>query len=257
MLARLWSYRGLLRSWSARQFQLRYRQSAVGVLWVFVTPFATLGAGALVFRRIAGIDTGGTPYILSTMSAVVPWTFLSSSVNAGVTSIINTQAIISRLAFPRATLPLSMVVVALFDLSVSALIYIVIAFATGAGIPATAAWVPILLLIEFILVSGIVLLASAVNMFLRDVKVAVPLLVQMWLLITPVMYPLSAAPKELRSWILINPMAGLVETFRSVLTKGQQPDVTLLIPALIGAFSMFLIGAWYFSVTEHRFADVI
>jgi lipopolysaccharide transport system permease protein len=257
MIRRTWRYRDLVVSLTRRQYQLRYRQSFIGFTWAIITPIATLGAASLVFRRVAGLGTGHTPYAVSTLAALVPWTFFATSVGFGVVAVVNAQSMVTRIPFPRVALPLSMIGTALLDLVISLALFVVVAFLTGAGIPASAVWLPVLLGVEFMLITGIVLFGSAINVFARDLRMAVPLFLQMWLLITPVLYPLSAAPHGLRGWFLVNPMTGVVENARRVLGDGRGPDLGLLVPAMIGAVLLFVVGTWYFSATESRFADVI
>src|SRR5439155_25474339 len=163
------------------------------------------------------------------------------------------QGMIARLSFPRMALTLSMIGTATLDLVVASGIFVVVALATGAGVPVTALLFPVLILIELVLIVGIVLLGSAINVFARDVRLAVPLIIQMWLLITPVMYPLSAAPASVRPWFLVNPLSGLVENFRRILAEGRGLDVGLLAPSLVGAAAVILLGFWYFAATESRF----
>jgi ABC-type polysaccharide/polyol phosphate export permease len=164
---------------------------------------------------------------------------------------------VQRLPFPRAVLPLSVLGTALIDLFVALLAFVVYAYITGAGLPITALWFPPLLLIEIVLAIGVTMLGSALNVFARDIRLAVPLIVQLWLFLTPVMYPLSTVPASLRTWYLVNPMTGLVEAFRDVLIYGNAPAMADLIPSLIGAVVLLVIGTWYFTTTEPRFADVI
>jgi lipopolysaccharide transport system permease protein len=133
----------------------------------------------------------------------------------------------------------------------------VIALVTGNPLPATAVWAPLLILLEIPLIVGVILLGAALNVFARDIKIAVPLVAQLWLFLTPVMYPLSEAPPNLRGFFLLNPMTGLVESFRRILVFGQPPDLYLLRPTIIGAVGFFVVGWWYFRSTEPRFADVI
>jgi ABC-type polysaccharide/polyol phosphate export permease len=121
----------------------------------------------------------------------------------------------------------------------------------------TAAWFPVLLTIEFLLIVGVGLLGSAINTFARDVRLLVPVVVQLWLFLTPVMYPLNAVPAGLRKLFLMNPMTGIVESFRRTLALGRGPELELLLPALIGTLIVIVLGWWYFGATEGRFADVI
>jgi lipopolysaccharide transport system permease protein len=256
MLRSVWSHRDLLVSLVRRQFQLRYRQSFVGFAWALLPALATLGVGAILFRGVLNVGTGGVNYSVFAMSALIPWTFLANSMPQGVTSVAQNLAIVTRLAFPRAVLPLSIVGLSLLDLLVAAVAFVVIALVTGSGLPATAAWAPLLLLLEIPLIVGVILLGAALNVFARDIKLAVPLVVQLWLFLTPVMYGLPTEP-GLRGFYLANPMTGLVVSFRRVLVFGRPPDLDLLLPTIIGAIGFFVVGWWYFRSTEPRFADVI
>ena len=258
MIRRLWRYRHLVASLVRRQFQLRYRQSLAGIGWSVLPPLASLAAATLVFDTVAGIDTPrDTPYPLFAFAALAPWTFFANGLSFGVPSVVMAQQMVSRLPFPRAALPISSVGTSLVDLAISSLTFVGFAYVTGAGLPATAAWFPLLILIEVVLVTGLVLLGSALNVFARDIRLAIPLLAQLWLFLTPVMYPLDQVPSGLRPWYLLNPMTGLVESFRRALIYGQGPDLGLLMPAMAGAVIALAVGAWYFAATEKRFADVI
>lgn len=257
MLKRLWAYRDLLVTLTRVQFRLRYRQSFMGLAWAALPPLATLGAGFLVFHRVADVQGNGSAYAVATMAALIPWTFFAHSLTLGVPAVVQAQPVVTRLPFSRAVLPLSMVGTSLMDLTVACAIFIAFTFAAGNGIPLTALWFPVLLAIEVALIAGIALLGSAVNAFARDIRLMVPIAVQLWLLVTPVMYPLSAVPKDLRSLYLLNPMTGIVESFRAVLVQGRGPELELVLPALVGATIALVVGWWYFGTTEGRFADVI
>jgi lipopolysaccharide transport system permease protein len=257
VLARLWAHRALVFTLVRRQYQLRYRQSAVGFWWALLPPLATLGVGAVLFQQVARLDTGEAPYGVSTLAALIPWTFFANSVILGVPSIVGSVSMITRLSFPRAVLPVSMVGLSLLDLVITTVAFLAFALIQGTGVPLTALWAPVLLLLEIPLVLGVVLLGSALNVFARDIRLAVPLVVQFWLFLTPVMYVLENAPPQIRSLYLLNPMTGLVESFRRVLVYGQSPSAELLVPTMIGAGAALLIGVWYFGSTEPRFADVI
>jgi len=257
MLRRLWTYRDLLISLTRSQYRLRYRQSFLGLAWAVLPPLATLGAGALVFHHVVGIQGGRFPYALIAMAGLVPWTFFANSVTLGVPSVALSQAIVTRLPFPRAVIPLSLVGTSFIDLLVSAVIFAIFALAYGVGIPVTAAWLPVLVLLELALVAGITLLGGALNAFARDVRVMVPVAVQVWLFLTPVLYPLTRVPKALRGLFLVNPMTGIVEAFRRVLVYGTLPDLSLLAPTLAGTAFVLVVGWWYFDATEGRFADVL
>jgi lipopolysaccharide transport system permease protein len=257
-MRRLWRARALVLTLVRRQYQLRYRQSAAGIVWALIPPLATLGVGLLLFRGVFGVRGGRGPYELEVLSALIPWTFFASSITTGVPSVIGSLNMVSRLAFPRAVLPLSAVGLSLLDLGIAAVAFVVLALVHGTGLAVTALWAPVLLLIEVPLVVGLVLLGSALNVFARDIRLAVPLLVQFWLLLTPVMYPLSEVKDPgIRSLYMLNPMTGLVESFRHALVEGLAPRPEMLTPAIIGAVVLLVVGWWYFRSVEPRFADVI
>jgi len=258
MLQRLWKYRDLVVSMTRRQYQLRYRQSAVGFGWALIPPLLTLGMATLVFGGIANIELPpGVPYPIFAFAALVPWTFFASAASTTVSSITGSPGIVTRLAFPRAVLPLSMIGTAFFDFAIAAVAYAVFALVTGFGIPSSVVWAPLLLAILIVITTGFGFLMAALNTFARDIRLFVPLLMQLWLFLTPVMYPLDAVPADLRWIYVLNPMTGIIVAFRDVLVFGVTPDLTLLAWSIGGALVTFVLGVWYFANTEHRFADVI
>ena len=258
MFRRLWSHRGLVLSLVRRQYQVRYRQSMVGLAWAIIPPIATLATAMLVFGNIAGVDSGKNSYSLITMAALVPWTFFASSLTAGIPSIVSNSTTLTRIPFPRAALPLGTIGISMIDISISMVIFTIMAYTIGEGLPLTTMWFPVLFILELVLVIGVVLLGSAINVFARDVKLAVPLGTQLWMFLTPVLYPLSEVESPgVRTFMLANPMTGVVESFRDILIHGTAPDPELLMPAMIGAAGLLLLGSWYFSSVETRFADVV
>ncbi|HEY7661154.1 MAG TPA: ABC transporter permease [Actinomycetota bacterium] len=259
MIAQTWRSRPLVLSFVRRQYQLRYRQSLAGFFWAIVPPIASLLVATLVFHEVIGVQTGdpNVPYPLFVLAGLVPWSFFTSSVTAGVGSVASSQTMVTRLAFPRAIIPLSVVGTGLIDLGITVLVFIGFLIVTTTGVPITVLWTPVLLAIEIVFVTGVVLFGSALNVFARDIRLAIPLIMQLWLFLTPVMYPLSSVPDNLLPFFLANPMTGLIESFREVIIAGNAPDITVLMPAIIGAVLAFALGTWYFGVTESRFADVI
>lgn len=257
MLQRVWSHRDLVLSLVRRQYQLRYRQSAVGFAWAIIPPVVTLGVATLVFHRVARVDTGGVPYPVFVMSGLVLWTFFASCFTTGIPSVVGSLPMVTRFPFPRAALPLSIIGLSLLDLLVSLILFAAVVVAFHVHLTWAALSLPLLVLIEVILVSGFVLFFSAVNMFARDITLGIPLLVQAWLFLTPVMYPLASVPTSLHPLYVANPMTGLIENAHRVLAYGESLDFGLLLPSVAGAVIAIIFGWWYFAVTESRFADVI
>lgn len=258
MLRRTWRHRDLLVTLVRRQYQLRYRQSLVGFVWAIVPPLASLGVATIAFHKVLGVEApGNASYQIFTLAALIPWTLFASSLNTGIPGIINSTQMVQRLSFPRSVLPLSLVGVSLVDFGVAVLGFAIFAIIMGVGIPVTALWFPVLLLIELVLIAGICLLGSALTVFIRDIRLGIGLLVGLWLFLTPVMYPLDKVPDDLRKLYLLNPMTGLVESFRGILVYGTGLHLDLLLPSIAGAIFFLVVGAWYFGTTEARFADVI
>jgi lipopolysaccharide transport system permease protein len=256
MVKEIWTRRALINSLVRRTFVLRYRQSFGGVLWAIVPSLGILIAGSIVFDNGAAADGGPHPYILLTMAALVPWSLFASSITFGVPSIVQAQPMVTRLPFPKATLPIAAIGTSMIDLAISGVLFVVLSYVIGDGLPLTALWFPVLIAVEMLMIAGILLLGSAMNVFAWDIKMIVPMATQFWLLITPVMYSLESV-RDMRSLYLANPMTGIVESSRRVLVYGQPPAFDLLMPTIIGASVLLLIGMWYFSSVENRFADVI
>jgi ABC-type polysaccharide/polyol phosphate export permease len=229
----------------------------VGVTWAIVPPIASLLTGLLVFDAIANVDTGKEKYSVVTMAALVPWTFFATSLANGIPSIVSSSTTLTRIPFPRASLALGNIGISMIDFAISLVIFLIIAYTVGDGLPLTALWFPALFVVELMLVLGVVLVGSALNVFARDIKLGVPLGIQLWMLLTPVLYPLSEAPESLKGFMRANPMTGVVESFRNVLVHGTLPDVGLLWPTMAGAAALLVVGSWYFSAVEPRFADVV
>jgi lipopolysaccharide transport system permease protein len=258
MIAETWGGRTLVLSFVRRQYQLRYRQSAAGLLWAVIPPLVSLLVATVVFHEALGVSTGDTPYWLFALAGLAPWSFFAGVVSSGVPSVAMQQTMVTRLAFPRVAIPLSMIGTGLIDLGITVALFLGAAIVTGHGVPLTALWAVPLLLLEIVFATGIILLGSALNVFARDIRLAVPLVVQMWIYLTPVMYPLSEVPDGLRPLYLANPMTGLIESFHRVLiSPGLGPELDILLPSIIGAVVALVVGAWYFGSTQKSFADVI
>ena len=258
MIAETWGGRTLVLSFVRRQYQLRYRQSLAGLSWAVIPPLISLIVATVVFHKTLGVDTGDVPYPLFALAGLAPWSFFAGVLSSGIPSVAMQQMMITRLAFPRASIPLSVVGTGLIDLGITSALFLGYVILTGAGLPITALWAIPLLVLEIIFATGIVLFGSALNVFARDIRLAIPLITQMWLYLTPVMYPLSEVPPNLKPWFMLNPMTGLIESFRTVLIlPGHAPDLSILMPSIIGTVVALLVGVWYFGATQARFADVI
>jgi lipopolysaccharide transport system permease protein len=240
-----------------RDLKVRYRQTVLGVLWVVVQPLMTTLVFTLLFNRVAKIDAGsGVPYSLFVMAALVPWTFFSNGVLASSSSLIGSQALISKVYFARMILPAASVVGAAVDALVTFLL--LLGMLAWYAIPpaSTIVVLPLAGAVCGTLALGMGLWLSALSVEYRDARVAVPFLLQLWLYATPVLYPAHVLPGRFRTLCFLNPMTGVVETFRAGLL-GTRLSWSALAYSAVVALAVFLTGAFYFRRMERTFADVL
>jgi lipopolysaccharide transport system permease protein len=187
---------------------------------------------------------------------VLPWTLFAGAITLAVPSLVDNLNMVTKIYFPREILPLSAIGVALVDFLVASMVFVGLVIAYRVPASATWLWVPLLLGIQLLLMAGIVLIASAVIVFYRDVRFIVGLGMQLWMYATPIIYPITLIPERFRSLYMFNPMVGLIDSYRRVILYSEPPSPYLLISALI-AVGIFIIGYWFFKNTDWKFADVI
>ncbi len=260
-LARLRESGDLLVTLSVHRVKVRYKQSHLGIVWALVQPLAMMLVFMLMFTFLRTPPTGGVPVALFTYSALVPWTMFSAGLVQTCTALTGHAALMTKVYFPREILPLTYIVAALVDMAVASVLLGLLMAIFGVGLTATAFWAApaILLLIGFLV--GLGLLASALQVRYRDVGLAMPVLMQVWLFATPVLYPLSAVQKTLPPPVyalyIMNPMAGIIDGFRRAVVMHQTPDLyALAMSAFVVA--VILPSAYaYFKRVELTMADVV
>jgi lipopolysaccharide transport system permease protein len=212
---------------------------------------------SFIFSRFLKVPTDGLPYPVFSYTALLPWTFFATSVTFASSSLINNVNLVTKSYFPREILPIAAVLASLIDFSVASVVFVGMMLFYGVPIRPTLALVPLLLVVQTTMTVGIALFTSAVNVFYRDVRFVVPLLLRLWMYATPIIYPLEVVPPRLRSIYLLNPMAGLIESYRAVALRGAYPSWFQLGPAAGVSLAVFVFGYLFFRQVEWRFADVI
>lgn len=253
----IWEYRELLYFLIWRDLKVRYRQSAIGVGWVILQPLMTMVVFSAVFGKFVGVPSDGLPYPIFIFSALLPWNLFASSLSRGSTSVVNNAQLVSKIYFPRLILPLSGVLAPMADFGVA---FMVLAgMMVWFGISPTVGFfaLPAFLVLAILTALAIGLWLSALNVRYRDVAHAVPFLVQIWMFVTPVTYPVSLVPEKWRLLYSLNPMAGIVEGFRWALLGQQSPDFLVIIASAVMMVGLLVSGLVYFRYTERTFADVI
>ena len=253
----IWEYRELLYFLIWRDLKVRYRQSAIGVGWVILQPLMTMVVFSAVFGKFVGVPSNGLPYPIFIFSALLPWNLFASSLSRGSTSVVDNTQLVSKIYFPRLILPLSGVLSPMADFGVA---FMVLAgMMVWFGISPTVGFfaLPAFLVLAILTALAIGLWLSALNVRYRDVAHAVPFLVQIWMFVTPVTYPVSLVPEKWRLLYSLNPMAGVVEGFRWALLGQQSPDFLVIIASAVMMVGLLVSGMVYFRYTERTFADVI
>lgn len=240
-----------------REIKGRYSQTFLGLGWALIQPFIVMVAFTLVFSRFAKVSSEGVPYPIFSYSALVPWTFFASAISAGTFSIAAYRGLVTRVYFPRIILPVAEVSTRLLDFFVASLLLFVLMATYGIAPTWWVLFIPVMLAIQLLLAIGVTLWTSALYVFYRDIGPVVQLGLQVWLLMSPVAYPLSVVPAHLQSLYLLNPMAGLIEGYRSVLIFGRAPDPSALGIALLVTGVILLGGYLFFRELDRYFADVI
>ena len=256
-LKSLWEYRELLYFLVWRDLKLRYKQTVIGIGWVVLQPLATMLIFSLVFGRFARVPSDGLPYPVFVYSALLPWNYFAAALNRCINSVVGEAHLISKIYFPRLLLPLAAPISGLVDFAVS----LVLLLGMIAWYRLELSWailtLPLFLLIAFLAALAVGLWLSALNVRYRDVGYTIPVLVQIWLFATPVVYPLSLVPEKYRLLYSFNPMVGVVEGFRWALLGKTRPDFGVLAVSLTVVTVILIGGLAFFRHMEDEFVDVV
>ena len=253
----LWQYRDLFYTLSVHRIKVRYKQSLLGLAWAILQPLSLMLIYTVIFSKIAKVPSEGTPYAVFAYAALLPWTCFSSALTNATSGLVNHTQLVTKVYFAREILPLTYVSAALFDFAVASTFLIALFFYFGVKLTLYAFYaIPILVCLTM-LATAFSLVFSVIQVRFRDVGVAMPLLLQLWMFASPVVYPLSAVPERLRGFYALNPMVGVIENFRRVMLQGIPPDFySLGISAAVAA--LLLPAAYlYFKRLEATMADII
>lgn len=255
-VAELWRARELLRSLSEIHLRARYKQTVLGFAWTLITPLALMVVFTVFFQRVGKVDTHGAPYPLYAYLGLLPWTFFSSSVNQGGQSLLLNVPLLNKLYCPREIFPLSAIAVAVIDMLTASIALGVLFVVTGYAPRATSVWVPLLLAVQLAFTVGVTLVVSAVIVYLRDLRHALTIILQLGLFATPVAYGLEIVPASvLRLYTALNPLAPVIDGLRRAVLYGTAPDLSLLAGGAVTATVVLVGGFMLFKRLETGFAD--
>lgn len=249
--------RELLWTLTLREIRVRYKQAALGIAWAILQPLSLMVVFTVFFSVFLRIPSDGVPYPLFASVALLPWSFFTTALSSAIPSLTNNASLITKVYFPRAILPLASILAAVVDFGLATLAFVGLLLYYRVGVTANWLFLPAIFALQVALTLGVALFFSALNVTYRDVRHALPLLIQLWMFVTPVIYPLSVVPERYRLLYLANPMAGIIDSYRKIVVHGAPPDWSALsMGAVVSA--MLVTFAWrYFRRAEQTFADII
>jgi lipopolysaccharide transport system permease protein len=257
-LRELLKHRELLWLLTQREIKVRYKQSSLGVLWAILQPLSLMLVLTVFYSWFARMPSDDLPYPLFSYAALLPWTFFSTALTFAIPSLIQNSHIITKIYFPREIVPLASVLTAFLDFLVASVIFVGMLIFYRVAPTWNLLYVAPLLAIQLAFTVGVCLLLSAFTVLYRDVRHTLPLVIQIWMFITPILYSASVVPARYRGWYFsLNPMAAIIDGYRRAVVMGQPPQLRFL--SLAAAVSVVLVwaGYKYFKHLEREFADIV
>ena len=252
----LWAYRELLWVLTARDVKVRYKQTVLGAAWAVIRPLLTMVIFSIVFGQLAKMPSDGYPYPVFVYAALLPWTFFAAAITSSGQSLVGSANLVSKVYFPRLIIPLSSIGAGLVDLAIATVVLLAMMAWYRVGFTWNLLAAPLLLAGVVFVALGVGTLLSALTVAYRDFTHLTPFLVQIWMYVTPVIYPVALVPEQWRWLLYLNPMTGLIEAFRSAFL-GKPFDIGGIGLSFAVALAIFALGVAYFERVERRFADII
>jgi lipopolysaccharide transport system permease protein len=253
----VWEYRELLYFLTWRDVKVRYKQTALGAAWALIQPLLTMVVFSVIFGRLAKIPSDGIPYPLFSLTALIPWTFFTNGLTQSSNSLVANSNLISKVYFPRLTIPLASMLSGLVDFAISFVLLLAMMAYYRVMPSFHILYLPLFLLLSFVASLGVGLWLSALNVQYRDVRYTVPFLTQFWMYATPIAYPSSLLHEPWRTLSGLNPMSGVVEGFRWALLGAKTGPGPLIAVSSMAAVLILIGGAFYFRRMEKTFADLV
>ncbi len=248
-------YREFLKSNVKKDIRGKYKGSFLGVLWSFINPLLSVLVYAIVFPYIMRIKVEN--YLIYLITGIIPWTFFTSSINMGLISVLSNADIIKKVYFPRIILPISTVTSCLVNFLISCVIIVLFCLGSGLGISFQILWLPLIALIQYVMLLGFTFILSAIEMYMRDIEHIVNFILSMAFYVTPILYTPDIFPENL-AWVLkVNPMAYLVNAYRSIFFYQKMPDLMGLGVVSIFSIFLFMIGYLIFEKLQKGFAEEV
>ncbi|HRH44918.1 MAG TPA: ABC transporter permease [Pyrinomonadaceae bacterium] len=252
----LWRYRDLLYILTERDVKVRYKQTILGALWAIIQPLFTMLIFTLFFGRLAGMPSDGIPYPIFAYAGLLPWTFFSNAVTSSGNSLVGNSNLITKVYFPRMIIPIASVGSGLLDFAIAFILLVVLMFYYGIGLTFNILMVPFLVILTALLAIGIGMWMSALNVKYRDIRYALPFLIQIGMFASPIIYPTSLVGEKWKWLLALNPLTGQIEAYRSAFF-GKPFDWFSLGISVAITFIILIYSAYNFRRMEKQFADLV
>lgn len=251
----IWAFRELLVMLTLRDIKVRYKQTAIGIAWAVIQPVMMMVVFSLVFGTLGKLPSAGLPYPVFVLAGLLPWQLFNKALTQGSMSMVTLGGIMSKVYFPRLIAPLASVMAGIVDFAIALVVLLCVMLYFGFLPGPSALLVPLFILLAFMAAFGASLWLSALNTEYRDVQHALPFLAQIWMFLTPVLYPATLVPEGWRILYALNPMVSSIEGFRWALLGGQPPDPIALAISAAVTLVFIVSGLVYFSRFEKAFVD--
>lgn len=249
----IYNYRELLKTNIKKEIRGKYKGSWLGVLWTFLNPLLMLAVYAFVFPYILRVNVDN--YTIFMIVALIPWNFFTTAIQSGTGSVVANGNILKKVYFPREIIPISITTSQLVNFLITCIIMAVFIIFSGVGFSAHALLFPLLVLIQYILILGLTFILSALTVFVRDIDHFVSVILMLGFYATPIVYQGEMLPKKFQIFLKLNPMAQLVESYRSILYYHRMPDMTMLVIWGLGSVALLVVGYLIFKKLEKSFVE--
>ncbi len=254
--AELWAYRELLYFLTWRDIKIRYKQTVLGFAWAILQPFLMMVVFSLFFGNLLKIPSGGIPYPLFSYAALLPWTLFAQGITRASESLVGNANMVQKVYFPRLTMPLAGILAPVVDFAIALVILVGMMLLFGYPPTLKMLWLPAFVILALATATGVGVWLAALNVKYRDIRYAVPFVIQLWLFASPVVYASNVLPARFQAIYGLNPMAGVIEGFRWALL-GAEPPGSLMAVSVIIMIVILISGVFYFRRSETTFADDI
>ena len=255
-LKELWEFRELFYFFTWRDVKVKYKQTVLGVVWAILQPFLLMVVFSLFFGKALNVPSDNIPYPIFAFSGLILWNIFSSGLSSASQSMVSNAGIIKKIYFPRLIIPMSSILVALFDFIMAFVVYIGLLIYYKFSIsPLILLYLPLGILITVLSTFGLGTFIAALNVKYRDFRYMIPFLIQLLFFLTPVIYPVSIAPEWAKQLLALNPMAGAIDLLRSTII-GNELNWQHITISIFSSVILFLFGLFYFRKTEYYFADL-